>query len=151
MMKLSGSAVIALAGVALVGVAGLWIWKRGGIVNAAGAVVSGTVDTVSEVVGIPTTQQTTTDAEAARWIIDNIGQLAASKWAGAPAYLRAQFMPAGSGRPPPADSPAGRALLPLVASYDETDRLARRYPSTTAPDSVYTGGLTFNEIAGLPL
>lgn len=150
-MKLGTTAVLALAGVAAVGVIGLWAWKKGGLVNAAGAVVSGAVDTASEVIGIPTTQQTTTDAEVARWIIDNLGQFEASKWAGAPAYLRAQFMAPGTGKPPPSSSPAGQALLPLVASYDETERLLARYPTNTAPDAVYTGGLTVGEYLGFPL
>lgn len=160
MMKLTGTAVIALAGVALVGVAGLWAWKKGGLINAVGSVaetaIKGGVDAVSDVVGIPTTQQTTTDAEVARWLIDNVGQFEASKWAGAPAYIRAQFLPAGSGKPPPANSPAGREFLGRVASYDETDRLLARYPNYTAADGIYSGystdpGLTFSEGAGMPL
>jgi hypothetical protein len=156
-MKLTGTAVIALAAVAGLGVLGLWAWRKGGVVNAVtsavGSLATGAVDAASDVVGLPTTQETTTDAEVARWIIDNVGQFEASKWAGAPAYLRAQFLAVGSGKPPPANSPAGRALLPLVSSYDETDRLLRRYPTTTSPDSLFSTlpGLTFSEGAGLPL
>ncbi len=127
-----------------------------GLVTGAGGLVTGGVGAVSEAVGLPTPAQTTTDVEVARWIIDNFGQFEASKWAGAPAYVRAQFLPEGSGKPPPADSPAGRALLPRlapVASYDETDRLARRYPAppTAGPESVFSGSAqSWGDLAGLP-
>ena len=155
-MKVGASGVLTLAGIAAVGVLGLWAWKQGGVINAAGAIVRGGVDAASDAIGIPTTQQTSTDAEVARWIIDNVGQFAASKWAGAPAYIRAQLLPAGSGKPPPANSPAGLALLPIVASYDETDRLLARYPGGTAPDNIFSGydggpGLTVAEQTGFPL
>lgn len=144
-MKLAASGIVAIAGVGVLAALGLWVWKKGGIVPAAGAVVTGGVDTISEVVGLPTTEQTSTDAEVARWIIDNVGQFQASKWSGAPAYLRAQLMPAGSGKPPPADSAVGRELLPIVETNAETARLLARYPVYTAPEAIYGG---YQELPG---
>ena len=158
--------LVGLLVVAGAGVAGLWIWKQGGIANAAaslgagvvntaGAVVSGGVGAIGSAVGLPTPADTTTEAEVARWLIDNVGQFEASKWAGAPAYLKAQFMAAGSGKPPAADSPAGREFLGKVApvaSYDEGDRLAIRYPGppTAGPDSVFNGQApSWGGLAGL--
>lgn len=142
-----------LIGAALVGVA-WYVWRKGGIVqaataagtaagaavvNTAGAVASGAVGAVGASVGLPTPDETTTDPKVARWIIDREGYFEASKWAGAPALARAMFMDAGTGTPPPANSAAGRRFLGAaapVASYDETDRLLARYPApaTTAPD-----------------
>ncbi|MDN3921503.1 hypothetical protein [Roseateles violae] len=154
--------LLALAGLA--GVAA-FVWHKGGIakaaeavgagvVNAAGGLVTGGVSAVSESVGLPTPAQTTTDAEVARWIIDNVGTFEASKWAGAPAFLTALTMASGSGKPPAADSPAGRALLGLVApqaSYDETARLAARYPAPggTGAESIFNGATSWGQLSGL--
>lgn len=157
-------AIAILGGAAAIGAA-FYVWKQGGagkaaealgagVVNAAGGLVSGGVGAVSEAVGLPTPAQTTTDAEVARWIIDNVGTFEASKWAGAPAFLTALTMSAGSGKPPPADSPAGRALLGRVtpqASYDETERLLSRYPAppSAGPESIFNGSTSWGAQAGL--
>ncbi|MCV2361658.1 hypothetical protein LNV08_22055 [Paucibacter sp. TC2R-5] len=155
MMKLESIKFLVILGAA--GAAGLYIWQRGGIaqaaagagaamggavVDAAGGAVTGVVTGASQAVGIPTPAQTTTDAAVARWIIDNAGYWEASKWCGLPALLKGAAMDAGTGSPPPAQSAAGREFLnraPPQASYDETDRLAKRYPSPS--QSQYeTGG-----------
>lgn len=104
-----------LVGGAIALVAVLYVVKKGpaglaadgvkAAAGAAGAVATGTVDGVSQVVGLPTTEQTTTDPLVARWIIDNYGYLEATKWAGVPALWDASFMAAGTGTPPPAGSP----------------------------------------------
>jgi len=157
-----------LAGLALVAVGGLYIWKKGGIAGAASAIGAGTVEAVGGAVsgaagaigagvGLPTPAETATEPEVARWIIDNVGQFEASKWTSAGAYLRAQFMEAGTGRPPAVDSPAGRALLGKAtpqADYDETDRLVRRHPAPYAPgpESIFSGqsqGGSFGSLSGL--
>ena len=83
-------------------------------VGAAGAVVTGTVDAASTAVGIPTTEQTTTDPAVARWLIDNYGYLDASKWCGVPALFNGALMAAGTGTPPPAGS-AVAAAHPLAS------------------------------------
>lgn len=155
-LKFGASGVIALAGLAGLGLVGYWVWKKGGITNALGGALDGAVSNVvgsiGSTVGLPTPSETTTEAEVARWIIDNIGHFEASKWASAGAFLKAEMMPAGSGKPPAADTPAGREFLPRVASYDETARLLQRYPTNTGPESVYTGGgLTVAEEFGLPM
>lgn len=155
--------VVAIAGVALVGAVGLWIWKKGGVANAAAAVgagvvtaaggaASGAVGAIGSAVGLPTPDETTTDAAVARWIIDNVGTWEASQWAGAPAFVKALLMPAGSGTPPSANSPAGREFLSKVSApaYDETNRLAGRYPpASTGPDSIFNGSGSFGQLGGL--
>lgn len=156
--------LIALASVAALG---LFVWQRGGVakaaesigaglVNGAGGIVSGGVGAVSEQIGLPTPAQTTTDAEVARWIIDNFGYWEASKWAGAPALFTAMTMAEGSGKPPPANSAAGREFLPRlapVASYDETERLLNRYPGpmTSGPESIFNGASSWGAQSGLGL
>lgn len=85
-------------------------------VNAAGGAVTGTVTGVSEVVGLPTPEQTTTDPYVARYIIDDPrgGYYAASKWASAPALVAAIGMPAGSGHEPPQGSAVAHAFPPYI-------------------------------------
>jgi hypothetical protein len=146
-MKLNTGTMAAVAIIGGAAVIGLYVWKRGGVAQAAqgageaiggavidlgGGAVSGVVGGVSSAVGLPTPSDTTTDASVARWIIDNFGYWEASKWCGVPALVKGAAMDAGTGKAPPANSPAGREFLPRVvpqASYDETDRLARRYPA----------------------
>ncbi|HEV6968851.1 hypothetical protein [Roseateles sp.] len=106
-----GAGLVAVALVYVVmrkGVAGTAQAAASGVASAAVGAVQGaavgTVDGVSQAVGIPTTEQTTTDPGQARWIIDNYGQWEASQWASAGAYLRALWMDAGTGTPPPAGS-----------------------------------------------
>lgn len=125
--------VLALAGV------GLLIASRGGftraaqslgsgLVTGAGAVVSGGVDAVSQGIGMPGPGQTTTDPAVARWIIDNRGMLAASKWAGVPALVAGSTMPKGSGRPPEPGSAAARGLQvvqPTTGDFSRLDRLSQ--------------------------
>lgn len=81
----------------------------GAVVAAAGGVATGVADAGSGALGIPTTEQTTTDANVARWLIDNYGYFEASKWAGAGALFTAMTMSAGTGTPPAAGSPVALA------------------------------------------
>lgn len=147
---ISTTAIAVIAGVAGLGVLGLYIWSKGGIAKAAGAAAGAAVDVAGEAasgavgaigasVGLPTPDDTTTDAAVARWIIDypTGGYWVASAWAGVPALTKALLMDAGSGRPPPVGSALYARFPPLPqASYDETDRLLARYP---APREVDTG------------
>lgn len=137
-----GLAVVFAAGV------GLYVWKRGGIaqaasgagaaiVNAAGNAASGAVGAIGAGVGLPTPDETTTDPRVARWIINNAGYWKASQWAGLPALYAATALPVGSGRPPPGGTAAARAFEGY-ASYDETDRLMRRYPAPVADIGNYS-------------
>jgi hypothetical protein len=119
-VSVNATGVLAIAGALVV----LYIIVRGpkaaakdaakGAVGLAGAVVTGTVDGVSEAIGIPTTDDTTTDPRVARYIIDHPdgGYWAASAWAGVPALVQGAAMPAWSGSPPPAGT-----------------KLARRFPA----------------------
>lgn len=144
--------ILIVGGLAALGV-GLYVWKSGGIanaaqavgsgaVNAAGGVASGAVGAVGAAVGLPTPAQTVTDASTARWLIDNAGHLEASKWSGAPAYIKALLLPSGSGTAPDPRSDAGRAFLGAVSgppqfvsdTGDETARLLARYPAPYNPD-----------------
>lgn len=92
------------------------IWRASGAVGkAAGAVAdgvvsaartadtaaSGAVSGIGSVFGLPTTGQTISDPGQVRWIIDNVGQMEASKWGTVMAYLKAQAMAPGSGTMPP--------------------------------------------------
>ena len=108
---------------------GLYVWKRGGVtqaaagagaavVNAAGGAASGAVGAVGAAVGLPTPDDTTTDPGVARWLIDRAGYFEASKWAGAVALARAAMMDKGSGTPPPAGSPIARAFPVAPAASD---------------------------------
>lgn len=123
-----GAAVAAVLGVMAVGALGLWVWSKGGVkgaakaaggaaVDAAGGAVTGVVDGVSGAVGLPSTDDTTTDAAVARWIIDQHGYFTASKWAGVPALVKAATMAAGSGVPPKPGTAAYAALVKPAASY----------------------------------
>lgn len=147
-MNVSPTVAVAAVAVAGVGLAVWWVSRRGGVgeaasaigagavnaaVDAAGGLVSGGVGAIGQTVGLPTPAQTTTDAAVARWIIDQHGYFEASKWASAPALARAVFMDSGSGTPPPAGS-AAAVGLPLRASYDETERLRRRYPAPSVAE-----------------
>lgn len=147
---------LAAAGVAFA-VVGLYIWRKGGISNAAqaigagavqvaGDVTAGTVGAIGQTVGLPTPDQTVRDPAQARWIIDNVGQWEASKWASAYAYTAAQFMPSGSGTPPPSNSPAGKAFAPYAEAAkwvdytdDENARLAARYPAQKSNVGIFAG------------
>ncbi len=60
---------------------------------------------MSTAVGIPTTEQTITDSAQARWAIDAVGYWEASFWCGMPALAKGAWMDAGTGTPPPANSP----------------------------------------------
>lgn len=148
-MKINPVTVAIGAGAVGLLLVGLMVWKKGGVTGAAtaagGAAVdaavgltSGAVGAIGAQVGLPTPSETTTDAAVARWIIDNRGHLAASQWAGLPAYVRALGMDAGSGSPPAPGTAAARALpaAGTMASYDEGARLLRRYPAPIgAPES----------------
>lgn len=156
-MKTSGvnlNSVAVLAVVVGVGAVALYVWKKGGIANAAtsagGAAVDaaegvavGVVGGIGERVGLPTPDETTTDPAVARWIIDNYGQLQASKWASAWAYARAQFMSEGSGTSPVVGTPLANYLATqprIITAYtDESDRLLQRYPAPPS-DAVILDG-----------
>lgn len=95
-----------------------WVWWQGGIseaaknagaglVNAGASAITGAVGAVGAQVDLPTPDQTSRDPAVARWIMDQPdgGQIAASEWSSAAAYLKALTMPSGSGTPPPVGSP----------------------------------------------
>lgn len=116
-----GTSLLVAGGIALLAV--FYVLKRGtgavaadagkaaagAVVAAAGGVATGVADAGSGALGIPTTEQTTTDASVARWLIDNYGYLDASEWSGAGALFSAMTMSAGTGTPPPAGSPVAKA------------------------------------------
>ena len=132
-----GTTLLVAGGLALLAV--LYVMKKGvgpvaaqagaAVVNAAGSAVSGGVGAVSTAVGIPTPDQTTTDASVARWLIDNYGYLEASKWCGAGALFSGAMMAAGTGAPPPAGSAVAMAH-PAVAdpTAGATDYSTIEYP-----------------------
>lgn len=161
--------IIVLAGVGAAGLVAFYIWKKGGVSNAAQAlgagavqaadgVITGAVGQAGAAVGLPLPSQTTTDPAVARWLIDQVGHFDASKWASAGAYTRALFMDAGSGTPPPAGSDVARQFQAQVAGYsatdtgDETARLLARYPAPRTPESIFNGygGASFGDLSGLP-
>lgn len=154
-MKLTPLTIAVTAGALGLGLAALFVWRRGvagaasdvagAAVSAVGGVASGTVGAIGSSVGLPTPSETTTDPRVARYVIDRAGYLAASKWAGAGALWDALFLAEGSGTPPPAGTPlatflAGLPAAPAQASYDETDRLLNRYPAPVAPAADYGFG-----------
>lgn len=160
--------ILLIAGAGAVGLAAFYVYRKGGISNAAQAlgagavqaadgVITGAVGQAGAAVGLPTPSQTTTDPAVARWLIDQAGHFEASKWSSAPAYMKALFLPAGSGTPPPAGSDVARQFAALVAGYsttdtgDETARLMRRYPGASSPESLFSGaqGGSFSELAGM--
>jgi hypothetical protein len=136
-----------VAGVAVLAVGGfaLFAWRKGGIaaaassvgsaaVTAAGGAVSGAVGAVGASVGLPTPDQTVTDAASVRWLIDTYGYLDASKWAGAPALFSAIGMKSGTGTPLPDTHPAVQALGAQVATSAPT-QAAQLAPSAYAAPS----------------
>ncbi len=140
------------AALAVLVLGALWIKSRGGVegaaqavgeaaVDAAAGVATGAVSGASKVVGLPTPSETVTDARQARWIIDNVGTLQASKWASAPALLRAIALPAGSGVRPGTNTAAGRAfayVITVTDTGDEIERLKKRYGvNSTGGEAVY--------------
>jgi hypothetical protein len=139
-----------VAGVAVVAVAAfaLYAWRKGGagaaaaglgqaagaaVVNLAGGAASGAVGAVSATVGLPTPDETVTEAAQARYIIDRWGYLAASKWAGAPALFGALGMPAGTGKAPPQGWPGWAQLGPGDGGAAAAPP-ARKPPAVTLPD-----------------
>lgn len=110
----------------------LYVIRKGGLANAAGAagaaiggaavraaggVATGVVDAASAAAGIPGPSETTTDPRVVRWIIDNYGYLVASKWAGVPALLSALSMSAGTGTAP-APGAAAYSAMPKARVID---------------------------------
>jgi hypothetical protein len=163
---MSTSKVLLIAGIAALGGAAFFVWKKGGIsgaaqaigagaVNAADGIATGGMTAISEKTGLPTPAQTTTDPAISRWIIDNVGHFEASKWSSAAAYAQALFLPAGSGTKPAPGSDLARQFAAQVNAYsatdtgDETARLLKRYPAPSAPDSILSG-TTFLDVAGYP-
>lgn len=84
--------------------------------NAAGGIVTGAVTGISQQFGLPTPSDTTDDPYVVRWLIDDPrgGEWEASKWASAAAFARAQFLPSGSGRPPPQGTKLAMAFPPYI-------------------------------------
>ena len=133
------------AGLAAAAAVALYVWRSGGFakaganvgaaaVEATGGVVAGAVGAIGAAVGLPTPWDTTTDPLVSRWMIDNIGHFEASKRSGAPAYVRALGLPAGSGRAPAGvqtDRGNGYGTQsPNADEFDaETRRLLNRYPA----------------------
>jgi hypothetical protein len=153
--------VAVLAGLAGVVVVGLYVWHKGGIgkavagagaaaVDAAGDLAVGAVGEIGAAVGLPTPAETTTDPSVARWIIDhpNGGQLEASKWAGAPAYLRAQFLAPGSGTPPPAGPLLERFPLPTTGDFARADR-GTGYTAPSSSSDAAADSAWWNQSYGL--
>lgn len=120
---------LALAGLAVLGLAAfaVYAFRKGGAgqaaasigqaagaaaVNLAGGAATGAVAAVSSTVGLPTPDETVTDARQARYLIDRWGYLAASKWAGAPALFGALGMPSGTGTAPAPGWPGWARLGP---------------------------------------
>ena len=83
--------------------------------DIAGGAVVGVLDGVSEAVGIPTPEETTTNPAVARYIIDHPqgGQVDASLWASATAYVKALFMDEGTGTPPPPNTKLAARFPPF--------------------------------------
>jgi hypothetical protein len=144
-VSIPGSALL-IVGAGLV--AAVYVWRKGGVaqaatavgaglVNAAGGVASGAVGAVGASVGLPTPDQTTTDPKVARYVIDQAGYLEASKWASATALFSAMTMPANSGTPPP----AGTALAARMATFQmvplTTGDFTRTDHDTSAPVGTY--------------
>lgn len=143
--ELSPNGLLVLVGLAAAGVVAFYVIRKGGLGSAAvglvGDVATGAVGEIGAAVGLPRPTQTTTDPAVARWIMDHPlgGYFEASKWSGAPALLSASFMASGSGTAPP-DGSELAARFPVLpqASYDETDRLAKRYPAAAATGDWFT-------------
>jgi hypothetical protein len=148
-MKLNPYTIGLAAGALGLSLVAVYVWHRGvagaakdvggAAVDAAGGVVTGVVDGVSGAVGLPSTDETTTDAAVARYVIDRAGYFEASKWAGAGALFKALMMPAGSGAPPAPGTPLAAFLAtlppPPVSQVDsETERLLNRYPAPAVYD-----------------
>ncbi len=108
-MKLETVAVLGVLGVGVL--AAVWVWRKGGVVQAVGSVASGTVGAIGATVGLPMPDETTTDASVARYLIDVRGLGFASRWAGLPALASAAFMQPGTGRPPAPGSAVHAALI----------------------------------------
>lgn len=102
----------------------LWLWNRGvagaaaditrGAVDAAGGAVTGAVTGASDVLGIPTPADVSSDPAVARWIMDHPkgGYWEASFWVTPAALARGAWMDAGTGTPPPVGSKAYAAFPP---------------------------------------
>lgn len=150
MDKLVSLAVI--AGVGAAGLVAVYVWRKGGVanaataagaaaVNAAGGAASGAIGAIGAGVGLPTPDETTTDPRVARWIMDWYGHFEASRWSGMPAFIVALGMAPYSGAPPAAGSALAARFPGLPqASYDETERLLRRYPADEA-GNIFSPGL----------
>ena len=154
-MKLGTVAI--LAGVGALGIAALYVWRKGSLnaagqslgtaaVEAASGVVQGIgqatgqvftqgVGAVGSSVGLPTPSETVDDARVVRWIIDNVGYFEGSKWGTAAAFWSALMMADGSGVPPPAGSAAALAF----------GRSASSTPTGTYVVPEYTG--SFSDLA----
>ena len=148
-MKASPVPLLVLGGVAVVGAFALYAWRRGGVtavasdvgagaVNVVGGVASGAVGAVGAAVGLPTPSQTTEDPRVARWLIDRAGYFEASKWSGALALIRGAMLPEGSGIPPTANNPVGRAFAHLLTTSSilpTTGDFARLDRTTSSADT----------------
>ncbi|MBP6899527.1 MAG: hypothetical protein KBC73_05530 [Burkholderiaceae bacterium] len=142
-----------LLGLAAAAAVGLYVWRKGGVqqaaagagaavVEAAGGAASGAVGAVGAAVGLPTPSDTTTDAAVARWIIDNRGYFEASKWAGVPALVKAMTLDSSEGRAPDPASAAGKAL-----GVGTPPQAAGQTASATQPAGWDYSGKTFDELS----
>lgn len=131
-MRITATGVALTAAAVAAGLLALYVIRKGGLGNAAGAAgaaiggaavravggaATGAIDAASAAAGIPGPSETSTDPRVVRWIIDNYGYLVASKWAGVPALLSALSMAAGTGTAP-APGTAAYSAMPLARVID---------------------------------
>lgn len=135
MRRITVGGVALTAAVVGAGLLAWYVYRKGGLANAAGAagaaiggaaaraaggVVTGAVGVASAAVGIPGPSDTITDARVVRWVIDAYGYMTASQWAGLPALISAAAMRAGSGVPP-AQGTAAYAAMPKARVIEVID------------------------------
>lgn len=143
---------VELLGIAALGILA-YVWFKGGIANAAysaggaivdaaGGVIAGGVDTIGQGVGLPPLSDVTTDPYVSRYLIDHPhgGQYVASKWSSAAAYAQAQFIAPGNGRPAPAGTAIAAQWPPFMGPVyiPELDN-----PISVTPDDPYSGAGTW--------
>ena len=117
----------------------------GEAVNDAAATV---VSDIGAAVGLPTTDQTLHDARQVRWIIDHVGEFAASKWGTAGAFYTAMFsLKPGDGDN---DQPPAEVLAALGVAVSTTlPTLGRAVGDfvTGGAGSIADGGPSFTDVA----
>jgi hypothetical protein len=117
----------------------------------AQAVNDAAVTVVSDIgyaVGLPTTTQTLSDPRPVRWIIDHVGDFAASKWGTADAFFKAVFsLQRGDGdnKPPPAEVLAALGVAP-ASSLPTLGHAVGEFV-TGGAGSISDSGPSFNDVA----